>query len=273
MHLLTMGSIQIQEINFVLESSRKLQYLQDLRSSLREVISQINRQQGISENFPFKMNFEEAGKYRLLFYKNSQWISFCNELLSNFGLKNQEIHIAYPWWNDVTAVFKSYSNGEIIASPSHSYLTQINKLNRIGISPLSIVCLTCLEGDKYLLAEKSGAYNGKMMFIPSGSVTLNNSSGHLSLEDLVNYQFEEEVGISKISDVKYVEIINDKVFGMNKLIITMANLLEDSSQIKSKAMEAGGGIEFSAVHTLSKKELLNIKEKLLFPSRKCLPFL
>jgi len=265
--------MQIREINLQLDSLGKLQHLQDLRNSLREVVGQINKQQGIDENLPFKMNSEEADKHRGLFYKNSKWVYLCNKLFSSFGLRGQEPYIAYPWWNDVTSVLNSYSDKELVLSPSHSYLTQINKSNRIGINPLSIVCLTCLEGDKYLLAEKSGAYNKKMMFIPSGSITLNNSSECLSLEDLVNHQFEEETGVSRISGVEYLGIIDDKVFGMNKLIVTRASLLGDSDQIKLKAMESGGGIEFSAVHTLTKEELLAIKERLLFPSQMCLSFL
>ena len=94
---------------------------------------------------------------------------------------------------------------------------QINKKRLVGGKPLSIVSITTTSEDLYIVGSKTGAYKGQLMFIPSGSIVLNEPKEEYSISSLLNKQFSQELNLQldNRSQIHYEALVYDSDFGKN----------------------------------------------------------
>lgn len=246
-----------------------------IREAFMRDVYKINLENNVGEYDPFIMSKEEAKAFASKFYQDPVWLANLANL--NHALKTNIVpeNVMYPWWNDVTMNIYSGSIGTntLITEYSHSYFSQLNKQVTQERKPLSIIIITETSDQYFVLASKSGAYNGKLMFIPSGSFTFNNSH-QLNLDNVIEKQFSEELNTTiDLGRVSYSGTVYDPELGKNYLLVLRAQLPHNRDEIDSMWRGCKGDFEFLKICYVRKEYLKKHADQMLNPARLCLFFL
>lgn len=248
--------------------------LLEIRRAFSDCITFQNRLESINWSEPFKMKSKEAREYAIKFYNRSDWNKNLDSLnrLTDCQISPQDVR--YPWWNDITLNIHSGNNKKILeVGYSHSYYTQFNQLKPQTNRPLSLISLTETSDKKFVVARKSGAYNGAVSFVPCGALVFNDSS-KIILDEIVSKQFNSELGIDLASnEVDYRGLALDEKSGKNYLIVMKTKLSLNAAELDKFWRKCEGSFEFLSIKYLNRKELLQSTDDLLPSSIACLKFI
>jgi hypothetical protein len=270
--------MKLPDISFNILNSEKHDKIKSIRLDLQTIIDTINHSNNMSNLYPFQMSFDETVNYKKEFYKSRLWLNSVKELFEtlNEAHLNPEF-VEYPWWNDITLIEKR-SNADdsrmLQTELSHSYITQINKRVGLGRMPVSIISATCTKDNFYVMGSKSGAYKGKLTFIPSGSITLNENLS-TSLFNLIQKQFIDELNIQleRGDDIEYFGKIYDHHFGKNYLLFFKTLLSIESEAVRKAWQVSPSKFEFLDILFIRPNEIKDLVNDMLEPAKICLEYI
>ena len=248
--------------------------LKKLMEKIKQDLKRVNLERDIGEYEPFSMSKEDAANCAKYFHSDPRWLSNLSSICEILGINIKPSSVIYPWWNDVTMTqVTSRESLNLETEYSHSYFSQLSFKKPQKKKPLSIIGITSTADNLFVLGSKSGAYNGGLIFVPSGSLTFNNSP-KIDLEGVIRAQYVEELNLSgNIGNPEYCGIVSDLNFGNNNLIIIKTKLLQTASEIEETWRGCEGNFEFKGMRYFSKEDLLVHEKDMLEPVKLCLKYL